>query len=178
MRVNAMKPNSPLRHSERMDASTSFRLQQHLLSSPPPTEDGVTALDPRSPFLHHEGSSPMIMTRVHSANAELHSAPADGRRRPDPQDVRYQKLVPEMDREVFVTNEERRNSARRRILHYRIVEKEIDRQVHEGYMMLNVSELAQASRMATGNAMAHALEKGRKDATLAQAITLGSKRRL
>lgn len=45
-------------------------------------------------------------------------------------------------------------------------------------MEINVAELAHAGRMASGNALVKAMEKGRSEATLAQAILMEGVRRL
>jgi len=117
-----------------------------------------------------------MVPRVNSANAELNATPATYPL--NPQDIRYHKMVSEMDREVYVSNEDRRNSTRRRLHHYCRVLDEIDRQVDEGYMMLNVFELVSVSEAASGDAMARALDRGRKEATIAKAIALVDGRRL
>lgn len=83
-----------------------------------------------------------------------------------------------MDREIYITNDERRVSTRRRLNHYCGVLDDIDRQIDEGYTMINVHELACASRMASGDALMHALRKGRREATLAQAILMAGPSRM
>jgi len=162
MRSTAMSKRSPLRHSDQMDSSKAFQLKQQILSSPPPEEDVSSANN--------------LMSRVQSADAELHTTPAGSHS--DPQDIRCQQLVSEMDREVFIMNQDRRNSTRRRLHNYCRVLDEIDRQVEEGYMMINVQELALVGKIATGGASVQALERGRRDATLAQAILMVGRRRL
>ena len=82
-----------------------------------------------------------------------------------------------MDREVYLTQEDRRNSSSRRLYHYCRVLDEFDRQVENGYATINAQELAHSSTMASGHALSQALERGRNDATVAQAILLDEMRR-
>ena len=96
---------------------------------------------------------------------------------PSADDTRYQELVSEMDKEVYLTQEDRRKSSSRRLYHYCRVLDEFDRQVENGYASINDQELAHSSRMASEHALSQALERGRNDATVAQAILLEEMRR-
>lgn len=169
MRAMAMERHSPLRHSLQAVGSTSARqLQQQFQASPPPPGDDAASNNNDRP--HY--------VRAHSATAQLNALPSSETDTPNPLDIRYQQLISEMDREIFIHNEDRRHSTRRRLHHYCKVLDEVDRQVDEGYMMINVEELSNASLMASGDEVARALERARKEATIAQAIMLmGSMRR-
>eukprot|EP00571_Detonula_confervacea_P004199 CAMPEP_0172314962 /NCGR_PEP_ID=MMETSP1058-20130122/23669_1 /TAXON_ID=83371 /ORGANISM="Detonula confervacea, Strain CCMP 353" /LENGTH=279 /DNA_ID=CAMNT_0013028925 /DNA_START=82 /DNA_END=918 /DNA_ORIENTATION=- len=169
MRATAMNKHSPLRHSIQTDNSKASQLQQDILSSPPPVDVAssndhqASSLQPTPSIVH--------IPRAHSAAAQLHSIPSS-KSKPNLLNIRYQQLISEMDREIFVRNEDRRNSTRRRLHHYCKVLDEIDRQVDEGYMIINVGELANASKMASGDVMVQALRRARTEATIAQAILL------
>lgn len=169
MRAMAMERNSPLRHSLQAVGSTSAsQLQQQLQSSPPPQGDNAASSNNGRP--HY--------SRAHSATAQLNTLPSSDTNTPDALDIRYQQLISEMDREIFIRNEDRRYSTCRRLHHYCKVFDEIDRQVDENYRMIHVGELSNASLKASGDELARALERARKEATIAQAIMLmGSMRR-
>eukprot|EP00581_Thalassiosira_minuscula_P017845 CAMPEP_0183724946 /NCGR_PEP_ID=MMETSP0737-20130205/19153_1 /TAXON_ID=385413 /ORGANISM="Thalassiosira miniscula, Strain CCMP1093" /LENGTH=287 /DNA_ID=CAMNT_0025955723 /DNA_START=22 /DNA_END=885 /DNA_ORIENTATION=+ len=165
MQSEAVNKNSPLRHSDQIDRTKSLEIKQLVLSSPLPED--VTMTDAQAPSVQ---SSSSFMPRAASAQAELNSSTPLSR--PNPRDLRYQKLISEMDREVYISTEHRRSSTRRRLHHYCKVLDELDRQVEEGYMMINVQELAASGRISSGDSYAKALQRGRREATLAKAILM------
>ena len=187
-RLMALAKNSPLHHSAQicMSKSSQMSMQKELLSSPPPPIEGgpcnnsapaaATATgtaSQQSPSMPRVITPIVSMNRLHrqqSAQAELSSSRASAQ--PSPRDIRYQKLLSEIDREIYITNEERRTSTRSRLNHYCAVLDDIDRQVDEGYTEINVNELSQAGMGTSGESLNSALKKGRREAVLAKAILM------
>ena len=159
MKNQALCRKSPLRYSD-----TPIKVTEDILSSPPPP-------------LRHSSSwneQPIEISqlkRVHSAAAQLNRMPTN-----TTQDIGYNEHICELDKEVYINNEERRNSSRKRLYHYSKVMGELDRQFGDGYRQINVQELAGVSRAISSNAYIQAIERARKETTIAQAILLGNEK--
>lgn len=160
MKAQALCRKSPLRFSD-----TPIKVTEDILSSPPPP-------------LRHSSSwneQPIEisqLTRVHSASAQLNRMPTNTTK-----DIGYESQhICELDKEVYINNEERRNSSRKRLYHYSKVMGELDRQFIEGYSQINVQELAGVSKAISSNAYFQAIDRARKESTIAQAILLGNEK--
>jgi len=92
--------------------------------------------------------------------------------------IGYNEHICELDKEVYISNEERRNNSRQRLYHYSKVMGELDRQFDEGYRQINIQELAGVSKAISSNAYIQAIERARKESTIAQAILLGNEKEL
>ena len=166
MKQVALQRNvGPLRHSENITSSFDPDI---LLSSPPPSSmDGDNNNTQQQQAKH-------LPPRVHSTSANLcnlrGSCVFD--------DIRYQAYIPSIDKEVYLSNEERRYCARRRLHHSCKVLAELDRQYYDGYSRINALELASVSKMVSSGAYMEALERGRSDATLAHAALLENRANL
>ena len=165
MKAQALCRKSPLRFSD-TPMKVSSEEQEHIISSPPPP-------------LRHSSSwneQPIEISqlkRVHSAAAQLNRMPTNITK-----DIGYesQHNICELDREVYISNEERRNNSRQRLYHYSKVMGELDRQFDEGYRQINVKELVGVSKAISSNAYIQAIERARKESTIAQAILLGNEK--
>jgi len=162
MKAQALCRKSPLRSGD-TPMKVSSKEQEHILSSPPP------------PLRHSSSWSQPIETlqvkRVHSAAAQLNRMPTNTTK-----DIGYNEHICELDKEVYINNEERRNSSRKRLYHYSKVMGELDRQFIEGYSQINVQKLAGVSKAISSNAYIQAIERARKESTIAQAILLGNEK--
>lgn len=162
MKAHALCRKSPLRHSD-----TPIKVTEDILSSPPPP-------------LRHSSSwneQPIEISqlkRVHSAAAQLNRMPINNA--DIAKDIGYNEHICELDEEVYISNEERRNSSRKRLYHYSKVMGELDRQFIEGYSQINVQELAGVSKAISSNAYFQAIDRARKESTIAQAILLGNEK--
>ena len=162
MKAHALCRKSPLRYSDTPMKVSDMQVED-ILSSPPP------------PLRHSSSWSQPIETsqlkRVHSAAAQLNRMPTNTTK-----DIGYNEHICELDREVYISNEERRNNSRQRLYHYSKVMGELGRQFEEGYRHINIQELAGVSKAISSNAYIQAIERARKESTIAQAILLGNEK--
>lgn len=89
---------------------------------------------------------------------------------PDPKELRYQKLLSEIDREYKIDSLQRRRSMRLRHNHYCAVLDELDRQDDEG--INDPSELAGVCAKLSKIALADATKIAKNEATIAKAVLL------
>lgn len=170
MRSSAMNKNSQLRHSmttQPQQDLVSLLLQLHDNESTTcsGTTLGGSSAQPIPPLVH-------TSRRTHSAASQMNSLRRSTKL--DPKETRY-VWIAELDKEVFISMEYRRNSTRRRLNHYAAVFDEQYRQVAAGYTKINTLELASACVKTSEVAIDHALNTARKDETLANAILLGER---
>ena len=164
MKAQALCRKSPLRFSDTPMKVSDMQVED-ILSSPP--------------SLRHSSSWSQQLTeisqlkRTHSAAAQLNRMPTNVTK-----DIGYNEHICELDKEVYICNEERRNSSRKRLYHYSKVMGELDRQFDEGYRQIDIQKLAGVSKAISSNAYIQAIERARKESTIAQAILLGNEKEL
>mmetsp|Transcript_29632 Transcript_29632/g.59047 ORF Transcript_29632/g.59047 Transcript_29632/m.59047 type:complete len:264 (+) Transcript_29632:157-948(+) len=152
MKADAMDQTKfALRHSLHHECNTSPGSTITYLAGRPGAESAASRI-PRSVSVAGE---------IHTTCSSLS---------PDPKELRYQKLLAEIDREYKIDSIQRRRSMRLRHNHYCAVLDELDRQEDEG--INDLSELAEVCAKLSKVALADATKVAKNEATIAKAVLL------